>query len=326
MKVFITGHTGFIGQFLTKKLTQRSHKVIGLDLKPPSEEQARICQSFTGSILSREDLSKSVRGADLIISLAAEHHDFGIKREDYFKVNVEGTELLLDVASREGINQLIFYSSVAVYGTQKIPTDENTPPVPSNPYGASKLDAEKVIEKWAAANLKRSVIIIRPTVIFGPYNFANMYNLIDKIYRKKFIFVGKGENIKSVAYVENLVDATVFLTEKLKSGIQIFNYIDEPQLTIAQTVDIISSYMPHRIPKIKIPLFVAITFGSIFDLLAKITGHNFPITGARMKKFATSTHHKADKIRQLGFKQNVELKEGFRRMVEWYLVRINNNH
>jgi nucleoside-diphosphate-sugar epimerase len=306
---------------LTKKLNEKAHAVIGLDLKPPSKEQARICQSFTGSILSREDLSKSVRGADLIISLAAEHHDFGIKREDYFKVNVEGTELLLDVASREGINQLIFYSSVAVYGSQKNPTDENTPPVPVNPYGASKLEAEKVIEKWAVADRQRSVIIIRPTVIFGPNNFANMHNLIDKIYRKKFIFVGKGENIKSVAYVENLVDATVFLTEKLKPGVQIFNYVDEPQLTIAQTVDIISGYMPHRVPKMKIPLWLAVAGGSVFDLLAKITGHNFPITGARMKKFATSTHHKADKIRQLGFKQNVELREGFRRMVDWYLAR-----
>jgi nucleoside-diphosphate-sugar epimerase len=321
MKIFITGHTGFIGQFLTKKLTEKSHAVVGLDLKPPSEEQARICQSFTGSILSREDLSKSVRGADLIISLAAEHHDFGVKREDFFKVNVEGTELLLDVAAKEGINKLIFYSSVAVYGNQKNPTDENILPAPSNPYGASKLDAEKVIDKWVVADGKRSVIIIRPTAIFGPKNLANMYNLIDKIYWKKFIFVGKGENIKSVAYVENLVDATVFLIDKLKPGIQIYNYSDEPQFTIAQTVDIISGYMPHRMPKIKIPLFVAVSFGSIFDLLAKITGHNFPITGARMKKFATSTHHKADKIRQLGFKQNVELKEGFKRMVEWYLAR-----
>jgi nucleoside-diphosphate-sugar epimerase len=122
--------------------------------------------------------------------------------------------------------------------------------------------------------------------------------------------------------VENLVDATVFLIDKLKPGIQVFNYVDEPQLSIAQTVDIISGYMPHHVPKIKIPLIVAVTFGSIFDLLAKITGHNFPITGARMKKFATSTHHKADKIRQIGFKQNVDLKEGFRRMVEWYLARI----
>jgi nucleoside-diphosphate-sugar epimerase len=323
MKIFITGHTGFIGQFLTKKLAKKNHTVIGLDLKPPSEDQARICQSFTGSILSREDLSKSVRGADLTISLAAEHHDFGVKRDDYFKVNVEGTGLLLDVASHEGINKLIFYSSVAVYGNQKNPTDENTLPAPNNPYGASKLDAEKVIEKWVAADKRRSAIIIRPTVIFGPNNFANMYNLIDKIYRKKFIFVGKGENIKSVAYVENLVDATVFLIDELKPGIQILNYVDEPQLTIAQTVDIISGYMLHRVPKIKIPLFVAVSFGSIFDLLAKITGHNFPITGARMKKFATSTHHTADKIRQLGFKQNVELKEGFRRMVEWYLARIH---
>jgi nucleoside-diphosphate-sugar epimerase len=135
--------------------------------------------------------------------------------------------------------------------------------------------------------------------------------------------VGNGDNIKSVAYVENLVDATVFLIDKLKPGVQIFNYSDEPQMTIAQIVDLISEYVPHDVPKTKIPLWFAITFGGIFDVLGKITRHNYPITAARMKKFATATHHKADKIRNIGFEQNIETKIGFQRMMEWYIANQN---
>jgi len=194
------------------------------------------------------------------------------------------------------------------------------PPKPDSNYGKSKLAGENRINTWCKENSSRCVVIIRPTVIFGPNNYANVYNLIDKIYRKKFIFVGKGDNIKSVAYVENLVDATIFLIDKLRPGVQIFNYSDEPQMTISQVVDIISNYMPHKVPKTRLPLWLAKSFGSIFDLLGKITGKNYPITAARMKKFATSTHHKAMKIRDIGFNQKTETKEGFKRMIEWYIT------
>jgi nucleoside-diphosphate-sugar epimerase len=58
---------------------------------------------------------------------------------------------------------------------------------------------------------------------------------------------------------------------------------------------------------------------SIFDLLGKITGYNFPITAKRIKKFNTSTVYMSDKIRKAGFSPPIELSEGLRRMAEWYL-------
>jgi len=226
--------------------------------------------------------------------------------------------------SELNIKNLIFYSSVAVYGTQNEPTTEQSPFTPDTEYGRSKLAAENVILKWAEENKNRCVITIRPTVIFGPENYGNVYNLIDKIYKKRFIFVGDGSNIKSVAYVENLVDATLFLIKHLKSGVQILNYSDEPQMTTAEIVNIITEFMPHSIPKFKIPLSIAVSAGNIFDVLAKITGYNFPITAKRMKKFNTATHHRAEKIRQLGFQQEISVKEGFRRMIEWYLRTVSS--
>jgi nucleoside-diphosphate-sugar epimerase len=324
MKILLIGHTGFIGKFLTRKLVEMGHKVAGLDIKEPSTEQKKICENFYGDILSYEDVMKSAKGVELVISLAAKHHDFGIKKEEYFRVNEGGTINLLKCMSCLGIKKLIFYSSVAVYGTQDSPTTEESPLLPDTNYGRSKLAAENAIKKWVMEDKTREVIIIRPTVIFGPENYGNVYNLIDKIYKRRFIFVGDGSNIKSVAYVENLVDATIFLIDHLKPGIQIFNYSDEPQMTTREIVDLITEFMPHTIPKFKIPLSLAVLVGGIFDILAKITGYNFPITARRMQKFNTSTHHKAEKIRQLGFKQRITIREGFKRMIDWYeLNRMN---
>lgn len=324
MKILVIGSTGFIGQFLVKKLVEKKHEVIGLDINPGPEELSKLCTCLVGNMLSPEDILKAAQDVDLIITLAAKHHDFGVTREEFFHVNETGTQILLDCAAKLQIKKLIFYSSVAVYGTSDEPSTENTIPQPDNDYGESKLAAEKVIQKWVDDDISRSIVIIRPSVIFGANNFANVYNLIDKIYKKKFIFVGKGENIKSVAYVENLVDANIFLIDKLKPGIQIFSYSDEPQMTIAQIVDVIGTYLPSGPPKIKLPLFLAVSLGSIFDILAKITGRNLPITAARMKKFATPTHHTSKKIREQGFVQKIEIAEGFRRMIDWYLVnRVN---
>jgi nucleoside-diphosphate-sugar epimerase len=319
MKILVIGCSGFIGQFLVKNLLNQKHTVVGLDINPPSDDLGDLYTFHDGDLLSHQDMKKAATGVDLIISLAAKHHDFGISRDEYFEVNEGGTRILLECASKCNIKNIIFYSTVAVYGTQNEPSTEETTPQPDNYYGQSKLAGEKVIGEWVQKDNKLQVIIIRPTVIFGPNNYANVYNLIDKIYRKKFIFVGNGKNIKSVAYVENLVDATAYLITKLKPGIQIFNYSDEPQMTITETVETISAHMPHDIPKIRLPLWFAVTFGSIFDFLGKISGKNFPITAARMKKFATSTHHTAKKIREHGFVQRIPTKEGFRRMIEWYL-------
>jgi len=319
MKILIIGNAGFIGGFLTEELVSQNYNLVGLDINPQNPQQ-NLCRCITGNILKEADVLRAAEGAELVINLAAKHHDFGISKEEFFEVNVEGMRNLLNCAAKLKIGKLIFFSSVAVYGEQKEPTNEQTRTFPNNAYGESKLVAENLIKDWVSQNNNRSVVIVRPTVVFGAKNYANMYNLINNIYKRRFIFIGNGRNVKSVAYVENLIEATIFLLERLKPGVQIFNYSDEPQMTASQIVKTITSYLPNNTPNFKIPLRPALVVGRIFDSLAKLTGHNFPITAFRMEKFATPTHHTSDRIRRLGFRQRIDLPEGFRRMAEWYLA------
>ena len=319
MKILVIGSAGFIGQFLVRKLAAANHDVVGLDVNPHPTEMDDICKCLSGDLCSPHDVMSAAMGVDMIITLAAKHHDFGVSREEFFKVNKAGTQVLLDGAGDQGVKKLIFYSTVAVYGTREEPSTEDMEPRPDTDYGESKLAGERLIHSWCEVDKNRCVTIVRPTVIFGPNNYANVYNLIDVIYKKRFVIVGSGDNIKSVAYVENLVDATIFLMNNLKPGVQVYNYSDEPQMTIKEIVTAISTFMPHGVPEWKLPLWLATTFGSIFDVLGRVTGHNYPITAARMKKFATTTHHLSYKIRNLGFVQPVDTKEGFKRMVEWYV-------
>lgn len=319
MNTLITGNAGFIGGYLTRRLVSLGHSVTGLDINPDNP-QREICNCITGDICDREIVMKALKSdrIDVIINLAAKHHDFGISEDEFFDTNEKGTKNLTECASTLNIGKFIFFSTVAVYGNQPIPTTEKLAPHPVSLYSRSKLAAEKVLECWVEDNPGREVLIIRPTVVFGPDNYANVYHLIKKIKQRRFLFVGNGDNIKSIAYVENLVEATVFLLNRLNPGVEYFNYSDEPQMTIKQIVDIISLYAGVKIPKIRFPLPLILLAVSPFDILEKITGCIFPITAKRIKKFNTATHHKADKIREMGFKQPFSLEEGFRRTLEWF--------
>jgi len=324
MKILVAGSNGFIGSFLCKSLMKDGISVRGFDSQC-NQGQPGSFECFTGDIRHRDIVSKAVKSIDVVVHLIAMHHDFGISESEYFDVNEKGTQNLLTCCSEAGIKKFIFFSSVAVYGTQTKPTNENTTPNPDTPYGSSKLAAEKVVMQWFKADPTRQIVIIRPTVVFGPKNYANVYNLINQVCNRKFFFVSDGSNIKSVAYVENLVEATIFLLQRMKPGIEIYNYSDEPQMTTKQIVETIAHYAKVPLPKIRIPFSIALAFGSIFDILAKLTGYNFPVTGNRIRKFCTATHHKADKIRSSDFRPSVSLDEGFGRTINWYLEQRAEN-
>ncbi len=316
MHFMITGSQGFIGSFLTSSLLEAGHEVSGLDIdsRPLDNRNYRYVQ---GDILDKGALQEAMRGVDGIIHLAAEHKDVGIPQSRYFEVNVTGTRTVLECASNAGIGKLVFFSSAAVYGRPGKASDEK-PLCPATPYGASKLQAEAAVRAWIAEDPSRAAVIIRPTATFGPENYANIYRLISRVCDGKFMWIGKGDNVKSVAYVGNLVAATQFLLDRLEPGLQIYNYSDEPQLRMKQLVDLISKKAQVRVNRFYIPYLIAITVGGVLEVLFKMAGSNFEITTNRLKKFCMHSEHPADKIRSLGFHQKYTLEEGIEKTVCWY--------
>lgn len=311
----ITGGSGFIGSHFYNAIP--NEKVINFDLKPPAFKSES--QFVQGDIRIMDDIVKALKTSKIgrIISLAAKHHDFGIGHDEYFDTNEDGTRVICEAASKFNIKEIVFYSSVAVYGIRQEKSIEGMYPQPDSAYGASKLAGEKVLEKWAYEDPTRSVLIIRPTLVFGPNNMANMRNLIQQIDSGLYFHLGKAENIKSIAYVENLVKATLFLMDRMKPGVSIYNYADEPQLSAREIGNIIASALNKKV-RITIPKSLGILMGYPFDLAIKITGKNLPISTARIKKLGTQTHHSAEKIFAEGFVPEYSTIEGIRKMVEWY--------
>ena len=318
MRVLVTGSSGFIARFLIPALTARGDEVVGIDTRAGNDFGPHF-RFVEADITNEGAVDRAMQQVDLIVHLAAEHKDFGVTERLYYQVNVEGTDNLLRAAARYGVGRFVFFSSVAVYGSSAVPTHEKLTPTPDSPYGKTKFLAEERIEEWVKARGERGVVIVRPTVVFGPWNYANMYRLIEAVARRRYTGVGDGSNIKSVAYVENLTDAALFLIDRLKPGIQIYNYADSPHMSTRDLVRCIAASLQVRVPVIRIPKALALACAFPFDVIAKLTGKDLPLTAKRIRKFTSPTHHLAEKIRAAGYQPAYRLEGGIGKTVAWYL-------
>ncbi len=334
MKILITGGSGFIAEYFHRDLSALGHELVTLDLIDPTPNTPSADSAYIkGDIRDPKALDQAMVGVDMVVNLAAAHHDFGIEHDTYYSVNEHGSQMVCDAMDRAGVKNLIFYSTVATYGDAPPPHHETAPTQPNSPYGGSKLKGEAVFNNWANQGEGRNALIIRPTVTFGVHNFANMYSLIRQIDSGKYARFGPGTNIKSLSYVENIVDATLFLAglkedkpNRAIEAFEIFNFIDKPDLTSTEISDHVSKCLGKK-PAMAVPYALGMLIGLPFDLVIKLTGKNLPISTARVKKmFKTETKFEADKLLSTGYQPKVPLKDGIDRMTKWYMESGKNEN
>ena len=311
--VIVIGGSGFIGTRLIRRLRINDSiesKII--DIAP-----SKVFPDFVtlSDVRLLEQLSESITHGSVIVNLAAEHRDDVRPLSLYDDVNIGGAKNICTVAREKGVQKIIFTSSVAVYGFAPIGTDESGKIDPFNDYGRTKYEAEQVFKAWQAeAPEERTLVIIRPTVVFGEQNRGNVYNLLRQIASGKFLMVGHGENRKSMAYVENVV-AFIEYSMSFKPGVHTYNYIDKPDFTMNTLVATVNRIL-GRSEKIgfRLPFTMGFLIGKGFDLVAAMTGKRFAISSIRVKKFcANSVYDTA--IDKVGFVRPVPLEQAIAQTV-----------
>lgn len=308
--VVVIGGSGFVGSRLISELP--NCPIINID-KNASPFFNRI--TTIGDITKPKQIEFS-NNTDMIILLAAEHRDDVSPTSLYYEVNVEGTRNVLKAMDTAGVKNLIFTSSVAIYGLNKNNPDENHPEVPFNHYGKSKWQAEQIIKEWYNNDPEgKSVTIIRPTVIFGERNRGNVYNLLKQISSGKFLMIGKGQNKKSMAYVGNIVAFIKDILNKKELGFHVFNYADKPDFSMTELTQLVEKKMNINLPKQKIPYWLGMLGGYVFDLISKITNKKLSVSSVRVKKFCAVTQFNASKAQKV-FEAPYTLKEGLSMTLE----------
>ena len=250
MKVIVTGATGFVGRALTAEFESRGIETIAVG-GPNSASAAYSIDVGDGAQVRTLEVEKDV---DAVIHAAGITHRFGrVSEAEFRRVNVAGVENVANVAAPIGAKHFLLLSSTLVYGRRKdtVPIAENNECHPFDIYGKSKLDGESAARKVCeAAGL--DLTIFRPAPIMGEGSKGNFARLIRAIDRGRFIWVGKGDNLKSVVYVGDVARAAAAVLLKNRKGTEIFNIASDP-VRMKDIVDTIAQRLGRKVPSLHLP-------------------------------------------------------------------------
>jgi nucleoside-diphosphate-sugar epimerase len=316
-KIVVTGGCGFIGINLVKELL--SHKAIVSVLDLPDADWTRMPAEVTviqANILDKNTLVGVFKNIDIIYHLAA-RADLDGKTIDDYAVNFEGTGNIIDeIANSKSKSRLVFYSTQLVVGifneTRFINVDE--PYKTKTLYGESKIEGEKVvIRKCKESNIPYA--IIRPTSVYGPWGAAPFKEFFQTIKFRRYMHVGKANNLVSMCYVKNLIELTIRASLHDKAIGKIFFGTDYHPYTMREVVDMAATY--YGINIYTAPNFIITPVAYIFGVF-KLLGVKVPIYPFRLRNIKASYCYDIQNTSEIGYAPQYGLREGIKETLDWY--------
>ena len=285
--LMITGASGFIGSNFIKKY-ENEYNIIPVCLIKNKPEEL----DYTG--------------VDAILHLAALVHQMkGAPEEKYFEVNTELTRRLATTAKEKGVKHFVFYSTVKVYGfdgdlnNHDFVLTENSPCNPNDPYGASKYEAEKILNSLKNKNFK--VAIVRPPMVYGEGVKGNMLSLIKLINILPVIPFNYDNNKRSVISTENLLYMTHLIIRNEADGIYLGTEGDP--VSIKEIAESIENGLGKKKINIKFPKF-------IFKLMCKIKPN------IMVRLYGTLAFKQEDNYQNISYIPKENMVEGIKKMIK----------
>ncbi len=308
--IIIVGGSGFIGKHLSSELSKENNILI-IDLKIDN-----LDNQFKIDIREKIKNFKEFSNIDLIINLAAIHKEPGHKENEYFETNIKGAENVCKFAESIGCKNIIFTSSISPYGIEDKLKDESTIPQPVTPYGSSKLQAEKIHIDWQKKDMANRILtIVRPGVVFGKWENANMYRLVKLVHKRFFFYMGNRNTAKASIYVKELVDQIIWVNDKqnkneLEKNV-LFNATMWPNPTIQEYVKITCkvSNISRLIPTVPYTFLLSLSY--IFEYFFKLIGKNNLFSPVRLRKLVRSNLIKPSFLIKNEYKFRYSLETAF---------------
>ncbi len=319
MKALVTGGTGFIGSHLVEALLKKGFEVRCL-VRDPGQLKwlaGLDVETVQGDTEAAAGLSAAVAGVDYIF------HAAGItkaaKARDYYRINAQGTENLLDAALREArqVRKFVLVSSQAAAGpsSEGIPRREEDDPAPVSDYGRSKLLAER---HALAVKGDLNIAIVRPSSVYGPRDrdIFVFFGMVRKGFRTAFF----EKRQLSVCFVSDIVEGTIRAAlEDTKSGDAFFMaYPDVLDWdSIGEAIACALGVKARRLV-IPVPLMGAVALCA--EALSALSGKPALLNRQKMaeirQRFWVVDTKKAEEV--LKFRARVDFQAGAKITAEWY--------
>ena len=313
-RVLVTGATGFVGSSLSERLLSEGCDVRGtfLHFESPSALVAGVNPVPVEPLGPDTPWSHAVAGIDTVIHLAARVHMMDDQAADplteFRLVNTEGTKRLAQEAVKAGVKRLVFISSIKVNGEESsVPYTDDAMAQPTDPYGISKWEAEQSLRQ-IEAETGLEVVIVRPTLVYGPGVKANFLNMLKIVSRGIPLPLASIANKRSMIYVGNLVDALMACSAHPAAAGQAFLVSDGEDVSTPELIRRTARALgvPVRLFPMPLPLM---------RVAGALTGKS-----AAVNRLVGSLTVDSSKIRRdLGWMPPYTMAEGLRATADWFL-------
>ena len=294
-------------------------------LKGPGGDQIEKVEGDLSSGAGLDKLFSQAQGATVFHVAGVIHPSKG--RQEFYSVNVEGTRRMLDAAKKAGVRRFIHVSSNSPIGCNDNPAaqhlfDEASPYNPYMHYGRSKKMAEDLVNESGRQGME--TVIIRPPWFYGPGQPPRQRLFFTMIKTGKMPIVGSGENLRSMAYVDNICQGLMLCEQVQAAKGNTYWIADSEPYTMNTIVDTVErvlekdfniscSHKRMRLPGLasEVALMVDATLQGL-----GLYHQKFHVLSEMNKNIAC----KIDKARrELGYAPTVALEEGMRRSIQWVL-------
>lgn len=312
-KALVTGASGFIGRCLCQELTNQGWEVTAMLRRPQAGPWRHVLKGDLG----RDEIDpRDLEGVDTIFYLAGKAHTRAkdaAENAEYEAVHVRGTRSLLRAARQAGVRACVLLSSVKAMGEGGEEVwDESTPCFPQNPYGVTKLAAERVLlEEFPLP----CPVILRPTLVYGAGSKGNLDLMIRAVRKGFFPAITFPPNRRSMIHVQDVVQACLLAATHPAACGQVYILTDGGEYSTNEMLAWIHEALGKKAGP-AVPYAVLRVGAAFGDMLERI-GIHAPLNEDRLAKLEGSARYSSAKIRrELGFDPAWDLRRGIHEMVE----------
>lgn len=313
----VTGASGFLGWHVAGLLAARGLRVRAL-VRPGSRVRELEVETVPGDLRDPASLRRAVAGCGLVFHVAAEYRLWTPRPEELYQSNVDGTRNLLAAAESEGVERIVYTSTVGCIGVPEGGEGDESRPVSlgemTGHYKRSKFLAERVALEFAARGLP--VVIVNPTAPVGDHDFKPTPTgriILDFLRGAMPAFVDTGLNLVDA---RDAAMGHLLACERGRPGERYI--LGCENLTLEQILSRLGRVAGLKPPSVRIPYAAAFAYGVCSTGWARITGREprAPLDAVRMaRKKMFVSHEKAR--RELGFEPQ-PVDGALRRAVDWF--------
>lgn len=319
--VAISGASGFLGSALTRHFLEQGYRVIAHVHTPDKAKSldSRIQRHVVGEIYDRDVVSQLVEGADFVVHTVSNFRSASGKPESYRRINVEGTECIVEAAVQAGVKRFVHCSTIGVHGDVRVtPAVESSEFNPGDLYQETKLESENYVRSKVKQSAME-IVIIRPCSMYGPGDLR-MLKMFRMLSKGRFFFVGACQENFHAVYIDDVVAGFEKAVETPNIDGEVF-ILGGPDgyRPLKEYVSVVAGALKVPEPKLTFPYWMFYYTAWLCEIVCVPFGIE-PILHRRRVRFYKNNRafdtRKAES--RLAYQPKTGLKQGMEKTVRWY--------